>query len=55
MKSTVDISNIFFLNAAARMISDDFGFKVDDVANIDRIIEAVQDLVREDNFLPLLQ
>ena len=39
--------NVFFflLNIAVRMVSDDFGFKGDDVANIDRIIEAVQDLV----------
>ena len=27
------------------MVSDEFGFREEDVANIDRIIEAIQDLV----------
>ena len=52
MKPTVDISYFVFLKPAAHMISDDFGFKVDDVANIDRIIDAIQDLVREGYFSP---
>ena len=34
-----------FKIAAARMVTDDFGFKEEDVANIDRIIEAIKDLV----------